>query len=108
MTEVKTERQRYLDGELTIHQYYLPIAKELGILIPEHIQSRVPGCRETSSFGSHRTLNEIPLQEWDSLAWRVYRTNHANGVFKKRGDICSLAGLVCAFKALAKEATNGE
>lgn len=99
-TNTKTARARYLDGEITFREFYAPIAKAIGVRIPENIMARVRTCKERSAFdgGLSLTLNEIPLCEWDALGRHVPNARYA---FKAQGDFWSLAGMVCALKTQA-------
>ena len=100
-TSTKTARARYLDGEISFREFYAPIAKALGVRIPESIMARVRQCRERSAFdgGQHLTLNEIPLSVWDAMG--RHRDADAQNAFKAQGDFWSLAGMVCALKTQA-------
>ena len=99
-TSTKTARARYLDGEITFHEFYAPIAKAIGIRIPERIMAHARACKERSAFdgGLRLTFNEIPLCEWDALGRHAPNAREA---FKAQGDSWSLAGMVCALKTQA-------
>lgn len=95
----KTARARYLDGEISHREFYAPIAKAIGLRIPESIMARVRECRERSSFSDGLTLNEIPLREWDALG--RHRDARVERAFREHGDYWSLAGMVSALKTQA-------
>ena len=108
-----TERQRLLAGEIGHHDYYLSIARELGLTIPENMMAKVRRCKERSVFGGcHLTLNEVPSSKWYGLAGGLGgNTPRRSEVFRSRGDQWSLAGMVCALKAAAQaqlEAKGGD
>ena len=54
-------RKEYLKNSNLHHQYYLEIAKEIGISVPKDMLEK---CKKALEKGDE-SLNSIPLKEWD-------------------------------------------
>lgn len=90
----KTERQRYLDGEVTHDDYYAGIARDLHVRIDIHLMARV-------RLSKDEHFNDIPLGEWDRY-YCPMPTPTTSAVFRARGDMWSKAGMVCVLKRQAR------
>lgn len=93
-------RKDYLDNKITHDEYYFEIAKEIGIRPPDEMINK---ARKALNLGDEH-LNTISLSVWDTWARNilVFNSSAVNDVFRKRGDYCTLAGLVCALKAITR------
>jgi len=97
-------RKQYLNGEVSHDEYYLEIAKEIGIKPDEKTIEKVRNALRKGD----KHLNTIPLYFWDMWAVSVYWYNreYVISIFTKRGDQFSQAGLVCALKAICRYYTK--
>lgn len=91
----KTERQRYLDDEVSHDDYYEGIARDLHLHIGEDLMARV-------RLSKDKHFNDIPLSVWDNIGLCYFDDRVCRDVFKARGDLWSRAGMVCALKRQAK------
>lgn len=94
----ETDRQKYLNGDLTHEEYYRMIYKETGISM-DHWE-RLNECRKALANGDEH-LNNIPISVWDGLS---LGSLHLPAVFERHGDCFSISGGVCAFKQAVKDA----
>lgn len=93
--EMEKQRQRYMDKELTHHEYYLWLSDFIHLpesLIPASAEE-VARCIQTDEH-----LNNIQLARWDRMHNTV-RT-YAAGLY------WSLCDTVCCLKALARRRYN--
>ena len=91
----KTERQRYLDDEVTHDDYYAGIARDLHLRIGADLMARVRKSKD-------KHFNDIRLSVWDNIGLCYLDDHAARAAFKARGDLWSRAGMVCALKRQAK------
>jgi hypothetical protein len=65
-------RKRYLDREITHHEYYGAIVELLG---EEELQRLLPGARTPAEWreliAADEHLNNVPLRRWDALDYYV-------------------------------------
>lgn len=88
-----THKQYMADSSALHNAYYLEIAQDAKITIPEHIMSEV-----RKSIDPH--LNDVALTKWDALA--LSRQRALTAPLRSRGTFFSLASGVCACKAMAR------
>ena len=94
------KRADYMTGKISFDDYYLALARKMGIKPSEKIVRRaVEALRKGDNH-----LNSIPLGEWDTWALSLYafRKNEIDFIFRQFGDFYSLAGLVCVLKAVVR------
>ena len=88
-------REQYMNKEVDHQAYYLDVAAHSGIthrLLPQKMLQEV-----LASTDPH--LNDVPLHKWD----RVAAVIQAVEVYNNERRVTSLAGTVCALKAVARE-----
>lgn len=99
-------RQEYMTDRTRHHDYYLEIALEADLRVPEHVMERVRASNDPH-------LNDVPLFMWDALARGIIQPDSGMSypvvkALQQRGDNGSLAGIVCALKALARHLRDSE
>lgn len=90
--ETKTDRQKYLAGELTHQEYYKLIIADAGIVAGDNELMKLVKASQD------KNLNDIPLHIWDAKAYS--NKGVLDIAFKKHGDFWSLGGGVCVIKEL--------
>lgn len=96
-------RDDYMNNRVSFHDFYLAVAKTAG-LTPKVIG---PELLERVRRSKDEHLNDIPMPVWDNLGHR-FGHGRLNTAFKAHGDFFSLAGGVCLFKTLAREALKAD
>lgn len=104
MADEKTDREKYLDGEIAHADYYRMIYREAGITMKN--SGILDECREALARGDEH-LNDIPLQKWDMMAASYINQEKLRQVFENHGDGCSMAGGVCIYKQAVRDAIDG-
>ena len=94
-------RSDYLEGRCTHQEYYLEIAKEIGLTCDAKLLVRV---RE--SVDKH--LNDIPLLRWDAAGAYIRIDHRTIKAFKARGDCITDAGMVSLLKVFYLDAATKE
>lgn len=98
----KLTRQDYLQGNCSHQDYYMDIAREVGIA--------VTSAQDASEFlelhKKDALLNQKPLDWWDSWAssLMLYNGKRVRSAFLCRGDSVSKASLVALVKTVAVHA----
>lgn len=88
----KTDRQKYLAGDLSHQEYYKLILDDANLIAGDsELMERV-------KLSSDKNLNDIQLHIWDGKAYENKKV--LDIAFRKHGDFWSLAGGVCAIKEL--------
>lgn len=88
-------RKDYMADSANLHQaYYLEVALAARLMVPDWIMEDVRKSTDPN-------LNDIALGRWDALAGARPNPSLVSAL-KARGDVYSIAGSVCAYKALAK------
>ena len=93
-----TERERYLNGDMSFDQYYGAIADECRIAVPDSV---VKVVRKALLNGDEH-LNTIPRRRWDQIARGYMMRRELHKAFRSRGDYVTLAGTVCLVKTAAR------
>lgn len=101
-TATKTDRQRYLNKEISHADYYRAIAATAGVSYENADARFLDRVRRALAAGDEH-LNTIPLAEWDARSTSIFGLHNA---FRAHGDIYSLAGGVCLVKQAAKDAVE--
>lgn len=93
-------RADYIEGRASHDEYYLEIAKELGIKPDDEMIQRAKKALEAGD----EHLNTIPLREWDvwAMSLLAFRSPEINRAFCKRGTVPAMADLVCMLKAVTR------
>lgn len=93
----KTERLRYLNGEITHQEYYQAIAEEVGLSYKYNAELIAWGKSALENGDAHFNGKRLPF--WDRLGIWARNNPRVHQAFKKRGDSVSYAGIVCLVKA---------
>ncbi len=86
------QRKRYMNQKITHEEFYLWLAKFIGIT-----EQDLPVNRERIMRSQDPHLNDIPLKLWDDKDPLIRRRAYDKGI------AWSLCDTVCALKALAKQ-----
>ena len=85
-----TERQKYLNGEISHDIFYTWLAGFIGATYAD-----VPVSRERIRNSADPHLNDIPLHLWDSRHYNIRAKAYSKGL------AWSMSDTVCVLKALA-------
>lgn len=94
-------RADYMDKRCTHADYYGEIAQAAGVSLVGH--PIMPDVEKALAAGDEH-LNSVPLDRWDSVG-HGFR-NALGPVMRARGDVLSMAGLVCVAKEAARQAAQ--
>ena len=89
------QRRRYMKNEISHDEYYLWLAKSIGLAIQD-----VPFSLERLKASTGPHFNDLPLPRWDS------RHRFVQYEAFQRGLAWSLSDTVCCLKALARRAVE--
>lgn len=92
---LKRERARYLAGEISHDDYYLWLAKQVGVYT-----AMVPFTPSELLSSTDPYFNDLPLRRWDSRHPIVIAQAHRLGLPWSQSDT------VCCLKAVARRAVN--
>lgn len=95
-------RQDYMEGRCDHHEYYMEIAREVGL--DYTTSSELGRWRRALETDPH--MNNIPLAYWDKIAMELGADAVVRRALKTRGDSFSLGTGVCLAKAAAIEAVR--
>lgn len=89
---VNTQRQKYMNHEITHDQYYLWLAGFIGVTA-----ILIPATDEELAASTDPHFNDIPLRKWDAAHSYVQRFAFDKNLAWSQSDT------VCTLKALAKQ-----
>lgn len=102
MATPKTQRERYLDGEITHREYYGMIVEALGEAgLRRALPVTIEHIRECLKSDEH--LNNIPLEKWDGCNQYVLSIPRPKGFHDITGSrFWSMSDTVCTMKECAR------